>query len=56
MMSFTIYCKGHTIYAGPERARRSPPEFRLQTIAVRTLGVIPVKSTFKIKSFYLQKL
>lgn len=55
-MSFTIYCKGHTIHAGPERARRSLQSSDHNKMLQTEPWRFPVKSSFKIKSITSKKL
>jgi hypothetical protein len=55
-MSFTQYCKGHSIYAGPERASRNLLRLEEKQLLTKSQEV-PLKEIFqKSIEYYLQKL
>lgn len=53
-MSFTVYSKGHKIYAGPERASRYLQSSLLKN-SEKNPGGIPSRDLSKTIEYYLQK-
>jgi hypothetical protein len=48
-MSFTLFCKGHTIHAGPERASRGIQSSWIEAnTSTKELWIFPLKRSFKI--------